>query len=293
DFTHIDRSKMLAIYENFLESMQKSVRINIKGQTSLFGGESIALAPRPHYPDTANLPQSILLAMEKEVAGIYISGHPLSEYSDMLELFKVNSTMFEDNNDEDLIEENQIINQNTLSDGKIVEVAGIIALKQSKATRNNDMMCFLTLEDLFGTIEIIVFPRQMKSYTAILQTDSIIGIRGRVSLREGEAAKIVAEKIWILSKENSSTKTVEKIGEEKETDIIKKLYIKINKEYDSIKIDDVKQILYKYSGNCAVYVYDEKNEKKYLMNEKLWVNVESNILNDLEDLLDCNSIVVV
>jgi DNA polymerase-3 subunit alpha len=137
--------------------------------------------------------------MEKEVAGIYISGHPLSEYKEILEDFNADSSMFVDDTDEEGTDEN-VTSQDMLKDGQMVEIAGIISERQTKATRSNDMMAFITLEDLLGDVEVIVFPRQLKLYSAIINVDNIVGVRGRVSNREGEAAKLVAEKIWELKK---------------------------------------------------------------------------------------------
>jgi DNA polymerase-3 subunit alpha len=283
DSIGIFRSQLLGIYENVIDSVHKSKNANISGQMNLFGGEASFSIPRPRYPDSEKFPERTRLAMEKEVAGIYISGHPLAEYKDLLEDFSANSSMFLDETEEEGADEG-LAGQDILKDGQIVEIAGIISERQTKATRSNDMMAFITLEDLFGAVEVIIFPRQLREYSAVLNTDNIVGVKGRVSNREGEAAKLVAEKIWELKKSLANKETVINNG--------KKVYIKINKEYNESKIDEIKDLLSCYKGECAVYVYDEKSGKKYIMDEKLWVDACDSFVAELESVIEPGSIVI-
>lgn len=286
DYTNIYRSKMTAIYENVIDGVQKNNRANLQGQMTLFGGDSIAV-PRPHYPDVRQLPQRTLLAMEKEVTGIYITGHPLLEYKHILELFNANSSMFgEETSEEDQMDQEENNNEDMLKDGQIVEIAGIVSARQTKATRNNDMMCFLTLEDLFGAVEVIIFPRQYHSFANILSTDNIIGVKGRVSHREGEATKLVAEKIWELKKSVQSQDIVEQKKQQQ------KIYIKISKDHTHDKLKEIKKIIKEHPGDSPVYIYDEKNNKKYLMDRKLWVEINSNLLDELNIIINSSDIVV-
>ena len=283
DSTGIYRSRLLGIYEKVLDSVHKSKSSNISGQMDLFGGAASLSIPRPNYSNEEPFPERVRLSMEKEVAGIYISGHPLSEYKDLLEDFNANSSMFVDETDEDGTDDN-IESQEMLKDGQIVEIAGIISQKQTKATRSNDMMAFITLEDLLGDVEVIIFPRQLKLYSAIINADNIIGVRGRVSNREGEAAKLVAEKIWELNKGIQNKKNIK--GEPK------KVYIKINKDCEEQKIEEVKDLLGNYRGDSAVYVFDEKTGKKYIMDRRLWVDVCDSFVSDLKLVIDGSCIVI-
>ncbi len=283
DSTGIYRSRLLGIYEKVLDSVHKSKSSNISGQMDLFCGAASLSIPRPNYSNEEPFPERVRLSMEKEVAGIYISGHPLSEYKDLLEDFNANSSMFVDETDEDGTDDN-IESQEMLKDGQIVEIAGIISQKQTKATRSNDMMAFITLEDLLGDVEVIIFPRQLKLYSAIINADNIIGVRGRVSNREGEAAKLVAEKIWELNKGIQNKKNIK--GEPK------KVYIKIDKDCEEQKIEEVKDLLGNYRGDSAVYVFDEKTGKKYIMDRRLWVDVCDSFVSDLRLVIDGSCIVI-
>ncbi len=284
DSTGIYRSRLLGVYESVLDGVHKNKSSNISGQINLFGGVATLAIPRPKYPESEKFPERTRLAMEKEVAGIYISGHPLLEYKEILEGFKANSTMFLDEIDDEETDENISDSQDLLKDGQIVDIAGIISAKQTKATRSNDMMAFITLEDLFGAIEVIVFPRQLREFSAILNNDNIIAVKGRVSNREGEAAKLVAEKIWELKKSLKS--------KEENTNFTKKVYIKIDKEYNDGKLEEIKECLNQYKGKNAVYIYDEKSGKKYILDEKLWVDVCEGFISELETIVEQSSIVI-
>ncbi len=282
DSTKISRAALLDVYEKALEGVHKSKNSNISGQIGLFATGAAIQIPKPEYPICDEFPERIMLAMEKEVAGIYITGHPLSEYKELLDGFKVDSSMFAPDDEQD--PQAEVNDNEILKDGQFVELAGIVAERQTKATRSNDMMAFITLEDLVGSIEIIVFPRQLREYSAILNTDNIIGVRGRVSSREGEATKLVAEKIWELKNSLKSKELIEKEH--------KKVYIKINKEYNEDKLDEVKNCLKSYSGNSAVYIYDEKSGKKYILDKRLWVDPVDEFLKHLEQIVDRKSIVI-
>jgi len=264
DSFNVFRSQLLKVYESFVDSVQKLRRSNHKDQISLFDFAQEIELPKPELPICDELPTREKLKLEKEMTGVYISGHPLSEYSTKLANYKVNSSMFV----QDAVD--------SVEDGDTAEIMGIIAAKQVKSTRSNDMMCFLTLEDLFGEVEVVVFPRQMKSAQELLDVDSIIAVKGRVSCREGEDAKIVTEKIMpVIAAEN-----------------LEKIYLKIEKSTDGDVLSDIKDILRVHEGKNPVYAYDEASGKKYRFDRELWVNIDSIVVSKLKNLLGEGNVVV-
>jgi len=264
DSFNVFRSQLLSVYESFVDSAQKLRRSNHKDQISLFDFVGDDDLPKPELPKRDELAIREKLKLEKEMTGVYISGHPLSQYKDQLSNYKVNSTMFgEEGADQ-------------VSDGEQVEIMGIISSKQVKSTRSNDMMCFLSLEDLFGEVEIIVFPRQMKVSQEFLVIDTIVGIKGKVTSREGEDAKIIAERIIPVTT----------------TENIEKIYLKIDKNAQGNVLDEIKNILKVHEGSNPVYVYDEINEKKYRFNKDLWVTIDNVIVSKLKVLLGDNNVIV-
>jgi len=166
-----------------------------------------------------NLPEyndETILAMEKEMVGVYLSGHPLSEYEKELDRY---STA----NSSEIAEIAEITD--ILHDGSKVVIGGIIIKKQNKITKNNNMMAFLTLEDLVGTVEVIIFPKIYESYKDILYEDNIILVEGTLNVSEDEAPKLICNKI---SEINKSTFKQER-----------KLYIKVKdkEHYKKVKKD--------------------------------------------------------
>ena len=144
-----------------------------------------------------------LLSMEKEMLGLYISGHPLEELREQIEkqtninTYQMRQTSNEELSDEDalrIIEQGGSI-QNTLQDGKAVKYAGIISSVKKKYTKNNKLMAFVTVEDLYGPTEIIVFESCYQNCSNILMVDNIVLVEGRLSVREDEAATIIAKEI--------------------------------------------------------------------------------------------------
>ncbi|HOE56850.1 MAG TPA: DNA polymerase III subunit alpha, partial [Bacillota bacterium] len=150
------RSRMLAVYEKLIDSIQLQKKTNVEGQISLFDTmeESRNLIGNI-YPEINEHPKKNLLAMEKEMIGLYISGHPLEEYEPEL---KSSVTVTTADLLTDIESETQNMGNNPELDGKKVTMGGIITSVKQKTTKTNNMMAFVELEDLYGTLEIIVFP---------------------------------------------------------------------------------------------------------------------------------------
>jgi DNA polymerase-3 subunit alpha len=203
DSLGVYRSKLMVSYEKMIDSIQESRRKNLEGQLSIFDivtniedinkDENI-------YPDIKEYPSNVLLAMEKEMLGLYVSGHPLEEFK--IEIS--NNTTF---NSMDLklktIEDDDGLKEaedRILTDRTTVVIGGIITEKKIKATKNDNLMAFVTLEDLYGTIEIIVFPRELKSYQELLTEENIVIVKGRLSIREDEEPKVICSEVKSMNR---------------------------------------------------------------------------------------------
>ena len=186
-----------------------------------------------NLPDLKEFPQSFLLDMEKETLGIYVSGHPLAPYEKELKLISNISTLeiyTELEKDSNEIQD--------IKDGQRVKIGGIVVEKKNKITKNNNMMAFITLEDFFGTIECIVFPKTYQNYNRVLDDNELIIIEGKLSISEVEEPKIICEKIMPLNKLK-----------------LNKLYIQITKDKNSNIFNRINSILKKDSGNTPVYLF--------------------------------------
>ena len=266
-FDHMgaNRAQYLQIYEQAMDSAAQQAKHNLAGQLSLFdmGGGSDDFKPHPDLPQVEELPQRALLAMEKEMTGIYISGHPLDDYREQLERFSVNSLHFSEPEE----------GESTLHDGQNVTLAGIITELTTKATRNNDTMAFLTLDDLYGSVEALLFPATFKRYRSILRQDELVVLQGRASFREGEDGKLVVQSAQLLQKRQQ----------------VDKLFLKQSVNTPEFVMEAVKGALHSSPGGVAVYLFEEATGKKFLMGKDLWVDATPSLLEELRELLgaDC------
>ena len=183
------RKQMMSVYMRMMDDLQSSRRNDMAGQLSLF--DIVDEEDKAEYlvrmPDIGEYPREMMLAFEKEVLGIYVSGHPMEEYS---ALWKSNITAKAA--DFYLDEE---IGQARIRDGSKATIGGMITEKTIKYTRQNKVMAFLTLEDMTGSVEVIVFPKSYEDQGSLLQEDRKVFIQGRVQAEEDKDGKLICEKI--------------------------------------------------------------------------------------------------
>lgn len=278
DFLKANRSQLIAIYERTIDSIVNQKKKNVEGQFSLFdnslGNTELDLSTDDQLPSMPEFNEKSILLMEKEMVGVYLSGHPLSQYETELERLTTA-------NCSEIAELTENSRQSSmLGDGSRVIIGGIIIKKQNKITKNNNMMAFITLEDLYGTIEVIIFPKIYDSYQEMLYEDNIILAEGTLNIAEEDTPKLLCNKITpIVNKEISSSDIIDNQG--------KRLYIKVrNKEhYKNIK-KDIINLLQKSKGSSNVIIYNEKDKASMLLPETNNAN-----LND-KNLIDSLKIIV-
>lgn len=265
-----NRAQLLAIYEKTIDGIHQDRKRNLEGQFSLFETEGLD-DKKDNLPDLKEFPKDILLSMEKEILGIYISGHPLEPYEETLKkVSNINtSEIFS------YLDENMPQSEN-YKDGKKVRLGGIISEKKNMITKNNNMMSFIKLEDMYGIIECIIFPRQYEKYNHLVDEDGLIILEGKLNISEVEDPKIICEKISPLHKLK-----------------LDKLYIKISKDSSDNIFEDIKPILKKYPGDTPVYLYLEKEKKTLVSDRTLWVERDNQkVIWELETLLGKDNIVI-
>ena len=156
-----------------------------------------------------------------------------------------------------------------VEDGDKVIIGGIITELTKKITKNNEMMAFIKIEDLYAAIEIVIFPRIFEKYKTLIEIDQLAIIKGRVSIREDEQPKILCEQIDALVKINSE-----------------KIYI----QYENEKVfknesSKLKTILLLHPGNIPVYIYAKEEKKKYRMDRQFWANDDEKLLYMLRNII--------
>ena len=194
-----NRATLMAGYESVLESISMDRKKNVQGQISLFDAFSAQVDEAPEMQLSTNLPvvrefsEKERLNMEKEVLGMYLSGHPLSEYKSELDR-KTSINMKKIN---ELKEDEKRYMK--LRDREVI-MGGMVIAKRIMTTKRNEIMAFITLEDLYGTIEVVVFPQTLKKFNILLNDDSIILIKGAISIDDDEA-KLIARDIKDINEE--------------------------------------------------------------------------------------------
>ncbi len=286
-----NRASLMMGYEKLLDSVSMDRKKNIKGQISLFDGfqmgeETVEMEHEVNtIPKIKEFEERERLALEKEVLGMYVSGHPLGEYEKELK----NNTSIDNGKINSLKED---IESYLSLDEKEVILGGMIVNKRIQTTKRNDIMAFLELEDLYGTIEVIVFPQTLKQYNSILNEDNIIYIKGKLSIKEEESAKLIAREIRDINdkdslKINNHNNSYIKNKKQSKTGI----FVKIDSLENQQLINSIEKISLQYKGNQDIYVCTEQPKKMFRW-EKIKVNINSELQLKLQELLGQENVIV-
>ena len=229
------RKQFMSAYVQIMDHIVHDRKNNMAGQMSLFDivDESEKSSYDVQLPDVGEYSKDMILAFEKEVLGIYISGHPLEEFEDLWRRGITNTTA-------DFVLEEES-GETQVKDNVSCTIGGIIANKKIKYTKNDKIMAFLQIEDLVGTVEVIVFPRDYEKNSMKLLEDNKVFIKGHVSLEEDRDGKVICEKITAFD------------------EIPKKLWIKFSTmEAYQASSDELLQILQTSDGHDSVVIYIEE-----------------------------------
>ena len=264
------RKQFMSVYIQIMDHIQQDKKNNMAGQISLF--DIVSEEEKEDYevklPDVGEYSKEMKLAFEKEVLGIYISGHPLEEYQDLWRKNITNTTA-----DFALDEE---LNTTIARDGKPATIGGMITEKKIKYTKNEKVMAFLQVEDLVGSVEVIVCPRDYEKYGSFLSEDNKVFIKGRVSVEEDRDGKLICEKIIPFDA------------------IPKKLWIKFPTR---TAYEEKKQVLFdilkESEGNDSVVIYVENPKSMNPLKGNWNVNAEEELVGRLEEQFGRENIKVV
>ncbi len=271
------RSQLMRVYPSIVEKVSSDKKHQATGQFSLF--DTILkndVVNEVEYPNIKEYDNDTKLKLEKEVVGVYISGHPLDNYLDKYKTFNLTSDQFvaDEEEFESVEEDDSEKEYSNLTDGMTVTCGGIVTeVKKLLTKKGNKEMAFLKIEDLYGTIDVMLFPQVYAKFKDLLYADAMLTIKGKVSIRAGEAPSVLADEIisWKDNKE-VNMEVEEEVHE-------KKLYLK----YDTTNTLLHKQIgecLLNYQGNVKVIVKCSATNKAYVW-PGLMVNPTSFLLNEL------------
>lgn len=274
-----NRRQMLSVVENLLESLDSMKKKNLEGQLGFFDSPGSTIADSgPDLPQVDEFPANDLMTMEKEVTGMYLTGHPMASYAklaDKLHCARIG----------EILEEHEETDR--YRDGSRVTLLCIVSSVRLKATKNNSTMAFVQVEDMYGSIESLVFPQTLTQYAHLLKENNVVLLSGRVSAREEEDAKIICEQVSIPHE--ASEKQVS--SPEKKKPQRSGLFIQVpglkSREYDRANL-----LLSIFEGNTPVYFFCKDTRKLLMAPAKLWVDYNDVLYNELKNQLGEENVVM-
>ncbi len=265
-----NRQQMLLVYNTLIDNLNQEKKNSLAGQMSLFDlvSEEEKKAYEVRFPNVEEYSKEIKLGFEKEVLGIYLSGHPLEEYE---EKWRKNISAVAA--DFMLDEETNAVK---IKDNQSVVIGGIITEKTIKYTKQNKAMAFITIEDLFGTVEVIIFPRDYEKYSRYLNEDEKVFIAGHANVEEDKNGKLICEKIYSFD------------------DTKRELWIQFaTKEAFEEKEKELYSLLYGSDGNdeIVIYIASPRAMKRLGQNHNVHINPE--LISNLTDFLGEKNVKIV
>ena len=299
-----NRPQLLAVFESAMDANSSLRKQTVDGQISLFDmafGGAPLVQENHTLPNLPDYPLRQRLALEKEIAGVYITGHPLDDYRDVLGKLPFSTA------DLDGLEERE--DRGLSLDGQIVDMGGILTEVKGKATKKGAYMGFITLEDLTGQIECLVFPKVYERYQGMMAVDDLVVLHGRLSIREEEAPKLLVEKLIPLEawhpEESAHAATMgpstarpvpppkrHTSEAPKLTDAQaaakapRKLYLRLNRP----QMDAASSTLSLYPGSVPVYLHLPAEKMTLLAPKTGWCDASDGCLNRLNALLGAENV---
>ena len=270
----IYRSRLIASYEEVLDKAQVIVKERESDQLSIFGmmGEPEKITVT--YPNFNEYDQKQKLVYEKNVLGVYVSGHPLEDYKEKFKKYNFSTGKLlskEENEDGEVV-------YTDVSDGIEVSMGGILTGVKKLSTKSGQFMSILTIEDLYGSIECVMFPKIHEKYRNKIEQDDLVEIKGKLQLREGREPSISIDHIEPIGEKKVEDKKVE---ERK-----KRTYLGLKID-DSVDIDELSDVLSAYPGDIEVFL--KKDGKKF--SGGMSVRKCNGLITELSSVLDEKDIV--
>ena len=273
----VNRRQMLSGYESILSAIDAEKKANVSGQMSLFGGFEEEKEEEDNLPRVTEYSLRELLNMEKETTGLYLSGHPMNEYNGIIEKIGASKVLE--------------IKQISVDEGeKRVRLCGIVLSKKMKTTKSNDVMAFVTLEDTTGSLEALVFPRTLQENGGIINVNEAVVVEARVSVREDEETKLVAERFLTIedaqripfaANQNYQRKPilqkplqeqpVSAPAPEQKKSSVNGLFIRVPSE-NSLEYKKAMEFLAVFEGLTPLYIHFSDTKKTVKAPTKLWVD---------------------
>lgn len=287
-----NRRQLLAVSKTVLDDLEYDARNNMKGQMSLFEMGSTPSKPvsvEPEIPDLPEFSKQELLYMENEIAGMYLSGHPMDDYTDFAQAVKADRIGNILSNDGGLY-----------FDGKKVTIVCVVSKVKTQLTKTNKMMAFVTVEDRYGSIEVVVFPNVYDRYAVFLSDANVVLIKGTLNFKENEEPKIICDSIakartneeckqqGVNIADNTLQKTVSRPAR---ANVPQALHIRID-DLDTPLYAKAKRVIDIFEGTTPVIFYLTKSHRKVKAPASMWVTLNDVMIKELKYQLGDNNVAV-
>ena len=284
DTLGITRRALLSCFENILESEQGKKRSNVSGQMDLFSlavSNEVMNTSAYEYPDYSEFSLRELLILEKESSGMYFSGHMIDNYSKHIESLRVDSIS-------DVLE--AFVDEAPITpkykDKSSVKIAGIISSKKTKVTKGGGEMAFITVEDRYAEIEVLVFSKQYNLFADEVFVDNAVCISGNISAEEGEVPKILLSDIKPLS-DNSLLLPLDKQSVEEKTE---RLFIRLSSISDP-RLQTIYRLSALNRGKTQIVVFDESS-RKYSALKNITIDASEKIIDKLCEIFGQSNVIL-
>lgn len=269
------RSQLLKVYEEIVDTALGISRATMNGQTDIFSmlsdDEMTDVMPSFTYPDIPELSKKDILVFEKDVTGMFFSGHILDAYKkhmSSLNLSKISKYLANDENDY------------PYKDREIVKVGGIVSSRVNKQTKKGDNMAFVTIEDETGSIEVIIFPNAYQSFQHMFYTENVVWVKGTLSVKDDESPKVILTCSDVVLRD-TEYEAIPKTS---------KLYLKVSSINLPI-VMEITELLKEYDGDTEIIFYDASS-KKYVKAAGLKIAVSDDVMEALKEILGKENVIL-
>jgi DNA polymerase-3 subunit alpha len=257
DWTGLRRSQLLAVSEQAVELAIARQRDKANGQMGLFGEEQLESLEELRIPALEELPKAQILAMEKEMTGFFVTGHPLDVFRDKLtEMSKIGTLLSME-----------------CTDNQAVQIGGMVSAAKRIPTKNGETMCFATVEDFSGAIEVVVFPRTFERAGPLLIPDCPVMVSGRISITD-DKVKVIAESVKPLAQQAP-----------------KEMRIKIRKDQETADVfEQLKQTFAACRGDTPIFLLLVDQSRTIKTDNHFWVTPSLATIKRIEEILGSGAV---
>ncbi len=282
DSLGLNRHQMIILLPEIIAELDSDRHKRGEGQLGFFdAGTGFSENYEPTPPNVEEYPRQELLSMEKEMSGLYFSGHPMNEYKEIAA--KLSSVKISE-----LLSSDGSFNS-TFSDNQDIRVVGMISAIEKKTTKSNQTMAFLTLEDTSGSIDCIVFSSLFEKNAMLIQKGRVLLIDGRLSLREDKEPSIVASVIQPCPKESENTD--KRVGGGNNKHKRRGLFLRFKSKADA-ENRKLTNLLSIFDGNMPVYFYFSDTKEYVCLPAKGWIMPDKVLLQEIGRIIGENNVVL-